>query len=169
MARSTSSTRSTNSQELTSLSRLNTDVNKTKDATDSNVQGEYFSSSDNASIFDSASSSTELADKTKAFEGTVVHEAAHALLGYGKSDFINNLSPPYWKDADNSTNDATAEKPVTPYGTKNAGEDLADAAMFYFLERATLQSKCPQRDRIIDKLVKGWAMPSPSPGPSPRP
>jgi hypothetical protein len=162
MARSVSR-RAGTTQELTSMSRVNTGLNKTNDATDPNVQGEYFSSASNATLYDSASSSTELADKTKAFEGTVVHEAAHALLGYGKPDFISNLKPPYWKDASTSTNDATAEKPVTTYGTKNAGEDLADAAMFYFLERATLQSKCPQRDKIIDNLVKGWAMPSPKP------
>jgi hypothetical protein len=167
MARSFS-TRSTGAQELTSISRLNTNVNKTHDATDSSVQGEYFSSSGNASIFDSANAGTELADKTKSFEGTVVHEAAHALLGYGKSEFVTKLSPRYWKDADTSTNDAIAEKPVTTYGTKNAGEDLADAAMFYFLERSTLQSKCPQRDRILDSLVKGWATPSPGPG-APKP
>ncbi len=124
------------------------------DATDSNVQGEYFSSASNATLYDTANAGTELKDKTKSFEGTVVHEAAHALLGYGKPSFITNLSPPYWKDASTSTNDATAEKPVTQYGTKNAGEDLADAAMFYFLERATLQSTCPQRDKIIDGLGK---------------
>ncbi len=168
MARSLS-TRSTNPQELSSLSRVNTGLNKTKDATSSDVQGEYFSSANNAALYDSAGASTELADKTKAFEGTVVHEAAHALLGYGESDFISKLSPPYWKDSNTATNDASAEKPVTPYGTKNAGEDLADAVMFYFLERSTLQSKCQQRDRIVDALVKGWAMPSPSPGPGPRP
>lgn len=164
MARSTVSTRAASPQELTSLSRLNVGLNQTNDATQSSVQGEYFSSSNTAALFDSADSGTELADKTKAFEGTVVHEAAHALLGYGKSDFINNLSPRYWQDADTPTNDPKAEKPVTNYGTKNAGEDLADAAMFYFMERATLQGKCPQRAAILDRLVKGWSGP---PGPKP--
>jgi hypothetical protein len=162
MARSFSM-RASGAQELTSISRVNTGLNETNDATSKNVQGEYFSSASNATLFDSANAGTELADKTKSFEGTVVHEAAHALLGYGKSEFVSKLSPPFWQDANTSTNNAKAEKPVTTYGTKNAGEDLADAAMFYFLERSTLQSKCPQRDAIIDGLVKGWSPPSPKP------
>ena len=162
MARSFS-TRAGTTQELTSLSRVNTGLNDAKTATSSNVQGEYFSSANNATLYDSAGAATELADKTKAFEGTVVHEAAHALLGYGESKFVTDLNPAYWQDAKTAASNATAEKPITNYGTKNAAEDLADAAMFYFLERGTLQSKCPQRDKILDSLVKGWATPLPKP------
>lgn len=150
------STRMGTPQELLTVSRLSTGLNEANTATDSSVLGEYFSSDSNAAIYDSAGSSTELADKKNALVGVVVHEAAHAMLGYGVPRFVSDLNPAYWKDEKTATKDAKAEAPVTSYGTKNAREDLADAAMFYFLEPTTLQTKCPQRYAIIASLVGGW-------------
>jgi hypothetical protein len=156
------STRATTSQELTTVSRLNVGLNDANNATDKGVYGQSFGSLNHVAFYDSAGSATELTDKNKAFLGIVVHEVAHAMLGGNKTLFVSGLSPAYWKDEQNSTNDVKAEKPVTPYGGKNAGEDLAEAVKFYFVERMLLQQKCPQRYAIVDKLVKNWQLPVPS-------
>lgn len=150
---------------LTTVSRLNVGLNDAKTATDKNILGQYFTVAGNAVFYDSAGSSTELKDKKKAFLGTVVHEVAHSTLGAQKSLFVSGLSPAYWKDENTPSQDQNAEKPVTSYGGKNAGEDLAEAVEFYFLEQSTLQQKCPQRFAIIDKLIKNWNFPGPSPKP----
>ncbi len=154
-------------QELTSLSRVNKGLNQTNDATDSNVQGEYFSSASNATLYDSANAGTGAQRQNQILRRARLcarGRSCAARLRQTKLPFTN-LSPPYWKDASTLHQRRHGEKTgVTQYGTKNAGLKIwPDAAMFYFLERATLQSTCPQRDKIIDGLVKGWAMPSPKP------
>ena len=149
-------------QRLTSVSRLNVGLDDSNTATDKNIYGQFFSSENHAAFFDAAGSATELADKKKSFLGTVVHEVAHAMLGGNKALFVSGPSPAFWKDEKTPTNDPKAEAPVTAYGGKNAGEDLAEAVKFYFVEPATLQQKCPQRYAIIDKLVQRWRPKGPS-------
>jgi hypothetical protein len=150
-------------QPLTTFSRLKVGLDKPRTATAGSVFGQYFGNQSNAALYDSAGSATELADTTMATRGVVVHEAAHAILGRNTDRFVSDLKPPYWKDENTATGDPTAEEPVTDYGKTNAREDLADAATFYFLERTTLKTKRPQRDAILDKLVRAWRVPGPKP------
>jgi hypothetical protein len=147
------SNRSTNSQELTTLSRLNIGLNDANTTATKDVYGQFFVSVDHAAFFNAAGSATELADKNKAFLGIVVHEVAHAILGKDRDQFVSGLKPAYWKDENTPSNDANAEKPVTSYGGKNAGEDLAEAVKFYLIEPETLRKKCPQRYAIVNKLI----------------
>lgn len=146
------------------FSRASTGLNDAKDARDPNVLGQHFSAEKNITLFDAApGASTGLQDTTKAVLGTFVHEIAHALMG-GGSAFVTKLNPPFWKDLTTQTGNAAAEAPITSYGQKDAGEDVAEATKFYFVERGTLQARCPQRFAIIDAQVKSWSR-SPSPTP----
>ncbi len=153
-------------QQLTSVSRLNVGLNDADTATDKGVYGQFFSPQNHAAFFDAAGTATALADKKQSFLGTVVHEVAHAMLGANKTLLVSGLSPAFWTDDKTPANDPLAEQPVTPYGHKNAGEDLAEAVKFYFVEPATLLQKCPRRYAIIDKLVKAWRPKGPT---SPKP
>jgi hypothetical protein len=152
-----------------SFGRVNVGINDAGDARDPKVLGQHHGSKDTITLFDAASgATTPLQDKSKALVGTFVHELGHALMG-GPDAFITALSPPYWTDRTTRSGKAGAEPPITTYGDKSASEDLAEATTFYFLEPATLQTKCPQRFRYIDAQVKSWKKPSPSPSPSPSP
>jgi hypothetical protein len=129
--------------------------------------GRYFPSSQNAAFFNAANTATELQDKTKAFEGTVIHEAAHAFLGSRVTDYINQIKPPFWKDLNTESKDPKAECPVTDYGRKEAKEDLSEAVKFYFLEPSTLNNKCPLRFKWVQAAIKSWNLPTPPPMPTP--
>ncbi|MFI9403313.1 C2 family cysteine protease [Nocardia sp. NPDC052316] len=54
------------------------------------------------------------------------------------------------------------EPPITAYGGTNASEDLAEAAMMYFLDRDRLRTQAPQRFRFLDDLVGKWRPAAPS-------
>ncbi len=147
--------------------RVNVGINDAGDARDPKVLGQNHGGKSSITLFDAASgAATPLQDKTKALTGTLVHELAHAIMG-GPDTYIAAMSPAYWTDPTTRSGNAGAEAPITPYGDKSASEDLAEATMFYFLEPATLQAKCPQRFKYVDKQVKSWKAPSPSPSPSP--
>ncbi|MFE7115962.1 hypothetical protein ACFU99_11145 [Streptomyces sp. NPDC057654] len=48
------------------------------------------------------------------------------------------------------------ERPITEYGETNADEDLAETAMYYFLDRAELRANAPLRAAYLDALVGSW-------------
>ncbi len=143
--------------------RVNVGINDAGDARDRDVLGQHHGSKSAVTLFDAAATgSTRLQDPSKALTGTFVHELAHALM-VDVDGFIKAVSPAYWTDRTTPTGDAKAEAPVTPYGHKNAAEDLSEATKFFFLERATLQAKCPQRDRYIARVVAAWTPKGPTP------
>jgi Domain of unknown function (DUF4157) len=153
--------------KLTSISRLKVGLDRKYKHRERNTAAEFFGSSGHAAFFDSAGTTTSLSDPNMAFLGTVVHEVAHATLGHTRSGFVTGLRPAYWKDETTFNNDPKAEEPITTYGAMNAGEDLAEAVKFYFLEPLSLKQKCPQRYTIVEKLITSWNPPGPNGTPSP--
>lgn len=143
--------------------RVNTGLNDAGDERDPKVLGQHHGSKSAITLFDAAATATSpLQDQAKAITGTFVHELAHALMN-NVDGFIKAVSPPYWSDRTTPTNDTRAEAPISSYGQKNASEDLAEAVQFFFLERATLQSKRPQRAAYVARVVAGWTPKSPTP------
>ncbi|MET9634625.1 hypothetical protein ABZX92_45000, partial [Lentzea sp. NPDC006480] len=50
------------------------------------------------------------------------------------------------------------ERPITQYGAINPAEDLAETAMYYFIEPDTLRARAPKRAAFFDDLVQGWSL-----------
>ena len=61
-----------------------------------------------------------------------------------------------WLDKNTKSGAAGAEEPITDYAQTNAGEDLSEAVMFYFVKPADLKTKCPKRHAYIKEVLKSW-------------
>jgi hypothetical protein len=48
------------------------------------------------------------------------------------------------------------ERPITRYGATSPAEDMAESAMYYFLDPDKLRDMAPSRAAFFDKLVGGW-------------
>jgi LysM repeat protein len=151
------SSRSAATQEVGSVSKVDqaVDENTASGTLDTTTLGEYFGDSKNFSMFSAGTDSTvDFADNDKQLEGTAIHEIAHGLMKHEVGGYATALK--YWTDKNTKSGDASAEAPVTAYAQTNASEDLSEAVMYYFVDRATLKSKCPIRDAYIDKIVQSW-------------
>jgi hypothetical protein len=172
----TKSTRAGAAQEVTNVSKIeqSIDVNTPAGVLDTTTMGEYFGDVTNFSLFKAAEgkSGDFPGDVPKQLEGTIVHEIAHGVLRYQIPTFVSRFK--YWKDqftrdADPVTRIANknVEAPITTYGTTNAGEDLSETAMFFFVEPNTLKNgrgqpkrtpgnPCPERFKFMEETVKNW-------------
>jgi hypothetical protein len=160
------STLASSVQGVTTVGKLRNaiDTNSAKGKLDRSTLGEYFSGSRNLGLFDAG---TKYQDKNFVRPGkrgtdvqtsltaTAIHEMAHGLVQpLELTNWIAALA--YWTDRSTASGKKGAEKPPTSYGKTNAAEDLCESVALYFINRATLQKKCPDRDAFIDKVVKGW-------------
>ena len=129
--------------------------------------GTYFGTSQTFAMYKHGETATpDFADIDKQIEGTAIHEIAHGVFKYAEPDFIATFD--YWLDRDTKSNKKGAEPPPTDYGQTSAGEDLAETAMLYFLDRPRLEKSCPLRCAWMDKVIKGWE-PEPPKGDFPMP
>ncbi|ACY14285.1 eCIS core domain-containing protein [Haliangium ochraceum] len=162
------STRSGEGQEIRTVSKVDQAIDENSDAgvLDTTTLGEYFESSENFSMFTAGESSTiDFADNDKQLEGTAIHEIAHGLMEYALDDYVAELE--YWDSRLKASGKAGAEAPITEYGGTNAGEDLSEAVMYYFVDRNSLKNglgaakgsygnPCPKRDAFIEKAIQDW-------------
>ncbi len=161
-------------QPITTFSRIKQgiDVDSEDGVLDNSTAGESFSASKNISMFDVGNEITDFAkDKDnptkdelrQGFRGTIEHELSHALLQKDNIDnFVKKMT--YWEDEDTPSGKTGAEKPITEYGKTNAGEDLAETAMFYFEDPETLKKKAPERHKFLKGIVDSWNKTSTSAG-----
>jgi hypothetical protein len=164
-----SSTRSGDAQEILTVSKVDQaiDANESTGVLDNETLGEYFESSSNFSMFRAGTNNTEdFSSNAKQLEGTAIHEIAHGLMKYCLADYVATLD--YWDSEYKQSGKAGAEAPITDYGDTNAGEDLSEAVMYYFVEPNTLENgksgkakgeignPCPERFAFIEKAVKNW-------------
>ncbi|HWN71230.1 MAG TPA: DUF4157 domain-containing protein [Haliangium sp.] len=163
------STRSGDAQEIITVSKVDQaiDTNEDTGVLDTTTLGEYFESSKNFSMFKAGTNSTvDFSDNAKQLEGTAIHEIAHGLMKYCLPDYVATLK--YWDSEYKASGEAGAEAPITDYGSTNAGEDLSEAVMYYFVDPNTLKNgqggkvkgeignPCPERFAFIEKAVKDW-------------
>lgn len=151
------SSRKDDKQEVTSVSKVKKaiDEDTTQGVLDSTTLGEFFASSKNFSMFDAGTGSTvDFTDNLKQLEGTAVHEIAHALMKHVEGDWLTEFD--YWTDANTKSGADDAEAPITEYGQTNLSEDMAEAVMYFFVDNATLLTKCPKRHAFITKEKASW-------------
>lgn len=151
------SSRKDEGQEITSVSKVDQaiDRNSSSGQLDTTTLGEFFSGSKNFSMFTAGTDSTvDFSDNDKQLEGTAIHEIAHGLLKHEVDGYATTLE--YWTDKYTKSGKSGAEEPITSYGKTNASEDLSEAVMYYFVDEATLKSKCPKRHELIKKMVESW-------------
>jgi hypothetical protein len=163
------SNRSGDGQEILTVSKVDQaiDTNEDTGVLDTTTLGEYFESSSNFSMFKAGTDSTvDFTDNAKQLEGTAIHEIAHGLMKYCLPDFVAKLE--YWDSEYKQSGKAGAEAPITDYGSTNAGEDLSEAVMYFFVDPTTLKNgqsgkakgeagnPCPERFAFIEKAVKDW-------------
>jgi hypothetical protein len=163
------STRAKDPQELVAVGKLEErlGVSGGKTVFKPTVMGTYFRNDQTFAMYKHGETATpDFADIDKQIEGTAVHEIAHGIFKYAEADFVKTFD--YWLDADTKSNKQGAEPPPTNYGQTSAGEDIAETAMLYFLDRPRLEKDCPLRCAFLDKLVKGWE-PEPLKGDFPTP
>lgn len=156
-----SSSRKGDAQEITSASKVDQAIDRNSAAgqLDNETLGEFFGGSKNFSMFTAGSDSTiDFTDNAKQLEGTAIHEIAHGLLKHEVDGYAKALE--YWTDQNTKSGKADAEEPITEYGQTNAGEDLSEAVMYYFIDEATLKSKCPKRHELIKKMIESWKPPA---------
>ena len=151
------SSRSGDDQEITSVSKVDQaiDRNSAGGTLDTTTLGEFFADSKNFSMFTAGTDSTiDFSDNNKQLEGTAIHEIAHGLMKSDLPAFVSATD--YWTDQYTASGKVGAEAPPTAYGQSNAGEDLSESVMFFFVDPSTLKSTCPQRHAWLTTLVAGW-------------
>lgn len=185
-----SSTRAGAAQEVTTVAKNEQSIDSnTPDAPgvtggrlDTTTMGEYFGTETLFGLYKAAEgkSGDFPGDVPKQLEATIVHEIAHGVFAYRLGAFVSRFK--YWKDAtardavpDTPTSktriaNKNVEAPISFYGTTNAGEDLAESAMFFFVAPKTLKegngtpippkktpgNPCPERFKFIEETVKDW-------------
>jgi hypothetical protein len=152
------STRKDADQEVTSAGKGEQSITKNTAAgtLDPDTLGEFFKESKNFTTFEPGETSTIdfPGDNAKQLEATAVHEIAHGLMKYAIGEFM--AATEFWTDEDTKSGKAGAEAPPTPYGNKNAREDLSESVMMYFVEPKRLSDPCPKRFAVLDKIVLAW-------------
>ena len=144
----TKSSRARTPQEVVRLGRISSPTT---------AEAQYFQSSGTIATYQSHPSVVTDPDPQ-----TVTHEIAHAIFGPLIEDFKKSIG--YWTHTDRSAYEA----PPTPYGAKDADEDLADSVSLYFTspdslktgmrgkKRGEVGNPCPKRYRWIEQQVANW-------------
>jgi hypothetical protein len=152
------STRKGADQEVTSAGKGEQSITKNTAAgtLDPDTLGEFFKESKNFTMFEPGERSTIdfPGDNAKQLEATAVHEIAHGLMKYAIDEFM--AATEFWTDEDTKSGKAGAEAPPTPYGQKNAREDLSESVMMYFVAPKRLSDPCPKRFAVLEKIVLAW-------------
>ena len=166
------SDRAGEAQEITSASKVDQSITKnTASGTlDDATLGEFFRDSKNFALFTPGETSDIdfPGDVSKQLEATTVHEIAHGLMKYAEDDFMKETG--YWTDRTTKSGTAGAEAPPTAYGNKNAGEDLSESTMFFFVDPDRLKNgdgsaagtpgnPCPKRFAFLERIVGAWKPP----------
>lgn len=153
-------------QGVTTIGKLKNaiDTNRATGELDSTTLGESFSGSKNLGLFEAGTNEEDKnfvrpgkkkTDVQTSLTATAIHEMAHALVQPTElSNWIRALG--YWTDRNTASGKKGAEKPPTTYGETNAAEDLCESVALYFINRATLKKKCPDREKFVDKVVTSW-------------
>lgn len=167
----TGSTRSGQRQELMSVGKLRQSITENSPGgvlegrTSRRItKGEYFDASHNLAMFAAGEK-----DSAEVLTALAIHEIAHGLMDYAVDDYARRLD--YWGPDGKPSGKAGAEAPITPYGTMNPDEDLAEAVKFYFSAPQTLKNgtgapagtpgnPCRKRFALIDEYVKAWERPA---------
>ncbi len=147
------STRNNTPQEVLFAGKVNASI---KDNQVSNhILGQFFDDYDLLNLTGTGTNSRiDFEFNTQQLEGTAIHELAHGLMDYALADFVEEMA--YWSDEKTPSGEEGAEAPVTLYGRTNAGEDLAEAMMFFFMQPKTLASKCPARYKFLMIRMLEW-------------
>jgi hypothetical protein len=164
-----SSTRKDVSQEVVKAGKATFSIssNSATGTTDSTL-GQYYRDDKTFAMYAKNETSTIdfPGDKEKQQEATAVHEIAHGLMDYALDGFI--AATGYWTNKTTRSGAADKEAPPTSYGNKNAGEDLAESVMFYFVDQARLKdgesgkakgtpgNPCPERLAYLKTVIEGW-------------
>lgn len=153
-------------QGMTTIGKLKNaiDTNRTTGDLDDSTLGESFSASKNLGLFEAGTTAKDKnfvrpgkkkTDVQTSLTATAIHEMAHALVQPTElSNWTGALG--YWTDSYTASGKKGAEKPPTSYGKTNAAEDLCESVSMYFVNRATLKKKCPEREKFVDAVVKSW-------------
>jgi hypothetical protein len=160
-------------REITSASKVDQSITKNTASgeLDDATLGEFFRDSKNFALFTPGETSDIdfPGDVDKQLEATTVHEIAHGLMKYAEADFMKETG--YWSDRSTKSGTAGAEAPPTKYGDKNAGEDLSESTMFFFVDRERLKNgdgsasagdsgdPCPKRFSFLERIVGDWKPP----------
>jgi hypothetical protein len=130
------------------------------------TMGEWFGEKGTLVLTDLAGSPDNFDNKDDQFQGTVIHEVAHGLLGSydprtGKKYRDSNKNPlvKEWKKVagwkSSTTRDPKAkEKPPSDYAETSAGEDLAESVMLYLMDRKSFAKKSPKRAAFLDDVFE---------------
>jgi hypothetical protein len=152
------STRKDAAQEVTTAGKAeqSIDTNVPEGKLDPKTLGEFFKDSKNFTMFERGETSTIdfPGDNPKQLEATAVHEIAHGLMKYAINDFL--AATEFWTDEDTKSGKAGAEAPPTPYGSKNAREDLSESVMMFFVDSKRLSDPCPKRFEVLQRIVLAW-------------
>ena len=156
----------TSVQGVTTIGKLKNaiDTNKNTGDLDGTTLGESFGGSKNLGLFDAGTNEKDKnfvrpgkkkTDVQTSLTATAIHEMAHALVvPMELSNWIGALG--YWTDVTTASGKKGAEKPPTTYGKTNAKEDMCESVAMYFINRAALKKKCPEREKFVDAVVKAW-------------
>jgi hypothetical protein len=168
------STRAGSDQEITSVGKVQNAINENTSAgkLDTTTLGEYFQATKAVNLFQAqeGKSGDFPGDENKQLVGTFVHEMAHGLLSYAYDDFVKETG--YWKTRWKKATFGRKEAPINDYANTNAQEDLAETAMFYFVQpdiltkglggkKGKIGNPAPLRYAFMQKITNNWLPPPP--------
>ncbi len=169
------STRSGEDQEVAVVGKVQNAINTNTSAgkLDTTTLGEYFKATKAVNLFQAqeGGSGDFPGDEGKQLVGTFVHEMAHGLLAYAYDAFVAETGG-YWKNRYKKSGKRGKEAPINDYASTNAQEDLAETAMFYFVQPETLTkglggkngkigNPAPLRYAFMQKITNEWLPPPP--------
>jgi hypothetical protein len=152
-------------QEVVSVGKLTVSADDDPQKPSDHTEGEYFRDSRAYAIFNPGPDSLSLTDP-QALERTATHEIAHGVFGAELDDFMKMTG--YWAKKLVKTGAKGAEAPPDAYADTNAGEDLAQSVMYFFVDPKRLKegdghsppgrwgNPCPKRFAWVKRKVAQW-------------
>ena len=134
---------------------------------DDGTMGEYFSTNKTVGLFDTVTDLEDdryiregatAEDNATTLEANSIHEMAHGLIEpIELGNWVAALD--FWTDENTPSGKAKAELPPTEYGQSAASEDLAESVAIFFVNRPSLKTTCPKREKFLADMVAGWSPP----------
>jgi hypothetical protein len=152
-------------QEVVNVGKLTVAADDDPSKPAEHTEGQYFRDSKTYAIFNPGPDSLSLTDP-KALERTATHEIAHGVFASELDDFMRMTG--YWKKKLLKSGADGAEAPPDPYADTNAGEDLAQSVMYFFVDPKRLKdgdghsppgrwgNPCPKRFAWVKRKVEQW-------------